>query len=179
MAVDNKGMVSGPLKDSAIMSSRTVTARPLTPYLNSSSASSWRLVAASCERTDVTWRPAPCQAPSAEQDWLSRAHVLSPVLPVLEVLPGNVPTPELSESMNIARTQPEGWDLWEGKDVDRPFSTTEMHSVSFLNAVLFGRWSTLLESVYVSVPERIGHIFVNIMYFIILYTINMPAYHSF
>lgn len=98
---------------------------------------------------------------------------------IMEVLPGKVPIPEVSESLTVARSQPEGWDLWEGKDADRPFFTTEMHSVSFLCAVVFDRWSVFLEIVYESIPERIGHIFVDIMYFIIMNTINMQAYLSF
>lgn len=65
------------------------------------------------------------------------------------------------------------------KAVDKPFFTTEMHSISFLSAVLFSRRSLLLERVYESVPERTGHLFVNIMYLIIMYTVNMPAYLSF
>lgn len=57
--------------------------------------------------------------------------------------------------------------------------TTERHSAGFLHTVLLSRWSTLLKSAYGSIPERIGRIFVNITYFIIMYTINMPAHLGF
>lgn len=172
-------MVSWPLKESAIRSSRTVKTWRLTPHPNSWSAPSWALVDVSCGRTHLTWRSLPAQLFL----WSRRdfpVHVCC--LQCFQIF-GRVIWKHSSPwgERGPGHTQGPAWRLRfvRGEAVDRPFFPTDMHSVNFLNAVLFSRWSILLESFYESIPEIIGHIFVNITYSIIMYTISMPAYLSF